>query len=49
MQAAAFLAQLDRGETFPAEIDYSVTTWTFGDDLAMVFLPGEVVVDYALH
>jgi hypothetical protein len=49
VQAAAFLARLDRGETFPADIDYSVTTWTFGDDLAMVFLPGEVVVDYALR
>ena len=24
-------------------------TWTFGDSLAMVFLPGEVVVDYSLR
>src|SRR5262249_31787345 len=26
-----------------------VQTWTFGDKLAMVFLPGEVVVDYSLR
>jgi hypothetical protein len=49
IQAAAWLAQLDHGRTLPAGIDYSVTTWTLGDDLAMVFLPGEVVVDYALR
>ncbi len=28
---------------------YTIATWTFGDDLAMVFLTGEVVVDYALR
>ncbi len=43
------LGSLDRGEPLPEAIDYSVQTWTFGDSLAMVFLPGEVVVDYALH
>ena len=26
-----------------------VQTWNFGDDLAMIFLPGEAVVDYALR
>jgi hypothetical protein len=26
-----------------------LTTWTFGDDLAMIFLSHEVVVDYALR
>jgi len=49
VQAAALLAQLDRGRTLPAGIDYSVTTWSFGNDLAMVFLPGEAGVDYALR
>jgi dipeptidyl aminopeptidase/acylaminoacyl peptidase len=49
VQAAAWLARLDRGCPMPSGIDYSVTTWTFGNDLAMVFLPGEVVVDYALR
>jgi putative membrane-bound dehydrogenase-like protein len=43
------LATLDRGESLPTKIDYPVTTWTFGDSLAMVFLPGEVVVDYSLR
>src|SRR5205807_1244860 len=28
-------------------IPYPVQTWDFGDSLAMVFLPGEVVVDYS--
>ena len=28
---------------------YVVQTWCFGDDMAMVFLAGEVVVDYALR
>ena len=46
--AAAMLAQLDRG-TLPKHVDYSVTVWSFGTDLAMVFLPGEVVADYALR
>ena len=43
------LKKLDRGETIPATISYPVQTWTFGDMLAMVFLGGEVVVDYALR
>lgn len=43
------LAKLDRGETIPDELPYLVQTWRFGDDLAMVFLPGEVVVDYSLR
>lgn len=30
-------------------IPYRVQTWTFGDELSMVFLAGEVVVDYALR
>lgn len=46
--ARALLAALDSG-TFPTSLDYSVGTWSFGDDLAMIFLPGEVVVDYALR
>jgi putative membrane-bound dehydrogenase-like protein len=43
------LATLDRGEALSTKVDYPVTTWTFGDGLAMVFLPGEVVVDYSLR
>ncbi|HSG72385.1 MAG TPA: hypothetical protein VLA12_18350, partial [Planctomycetaceae bacterium] len=45
--ASTMLAKLDRGEKLITDISYSIQTWTFGDDLAMVFLPGEVVVDYA--
>jgi putative membrane-bound dehydrogenase-like protein len=40
------LARLDKGEQLTSQIDYAARTWTFGDDLAMAFLPGEVVVDY---
>ena len=43
------LARLDRGEKLPTQLPYLVQTWTFGSDLAMVFLPGEVVVDYGLR
>jgi len=43
------LARLDRGEPLATEISYPVQTWSFGDSLALVFLPGEVVVDYSLR
>ncbi len=43
------LARLDRGEKLLASLPYLVQTWTFGKDLALVFLPGEVVVDYSLR
>lgn len=41
------LARLDRGETLPTALPYVVQNWSFGDRLTMVFLAGEVVVDYA--
>jgi putative membrane-bound dehydrogenase-like protein len=43
------LARLDRNEKMPTELYYPMVTWNFGDDLAFIFLPGEVVVDYALR
>jgi hypothetical protein len=43
------LAKLDRGETLPTKINYPVQTWVFGNHLAIVFLPGETVVDYSLR
>lgn len=43
------LEKLDRGESLPQSLPYPVQTWTFGDSLAMVNLPGEVVVDYSLR
>ncbi len=42
------LERIQRGEELPA-FEYPITTWVFGEDLAMVFLTGEVVVDYALR
>ncbi len=41
------LARLDRGESLQTAIDYPIQTVVFGDSLAMVFLAGEVCVDYA--
>lgn len=45
--AAHWLGLLDAGEAIPTTVPYVVQSLTFGDDLAMVFLAGEVVVDYA--
>lgn len=47
--ARKWLARMDRGESLPATLPYPVQTWVFGDQLAMVFLGGEVVVDYSLR
>ena len=47
--AKSLIARLDRGESLETQVPYSVETWCFGDELALVFLPGEVVVDYALR
>ncbi len=47
--ARTMLATLDRGESLPETLSYPVQTWCFDDALAMVFLGGEVVVDYALR
>ncbi len=43
------LARLERGESLRTKLDYTVQSWVFGDDLALVFLPGEAVADYALR
>jgi putative membrane-bound dehydrogenase-like protein len=49
-RARFFLDRLDRGENVPTAVpNYPVQTWCFGEDLAMVFLGGEVVVDYQLR
>ncbi|QDU13677.1 Neutral/alkaline non-lysosomal ceramidase [Gimesia maris] len=42
------LNRLERGEVLTDHVQYPIKTWSFGDDLAMVFLGGEVVVDYSL-
>jgi hypothetical protein len=41
------LEKLNRGETLATEIPYTVQVWNFGEQLAMLFLAGEVVVDYS--
>ena len=47
--AGVQLAAIDRGQKLPTEVAYPTQTWKFGDTLAAVFLPGEVVVDYSLR
>lgn len=43
------IRNLEAGELPPSTRPYQITAWTFGDDLAMVFLSDEVVADYALR
>lgn len=43
------LAKLDRGEELQAKLDYPIQTFAFGDSLALVYLAGEVCVDYSLR
>ncbi|MEX0791619.1 MAG: neutral/alkaline non-lysosomal ceramidase N-terminal domain-containing protein [Pirellulaceae bacterium] len=42
------LDRLSQGESLPTKVNYPIQSWAFGEDLTMVFLGGEVVVDYAL-
>lgn len=43
------LDRMERGEKIPAEINYPVQVWNFGNALTMINLGGEVVVDYSLR
>jgi hypothetical protein len=47
--ARTLIERLDRHEALSTKVPYSVQTWCFGDEMALVFLAGEVVVDYALR
>lgn len=47
--ASRWLGRLAHGEQMPASLPYPVQSWSFGDQLAIVFLAGEVVVDYGLR
>ncbi len=47
--AKLLLKRLDETGTLASEVDYPLSVWRFGDDLAMVFLAGEVVVDYSVR
>jgi hypothetical protein len=44
-----FLAELAAGRSLPTSVPLPVQTWAFGRELAMVFLGGEVVSEYALR
>ena len=49
-RARYFLQMLDEGKAIPTTVpNYPVQTWCFGEDLAMVFLGGEVVIDYSIR
>jgi hypothetical protein len=43
------LGRLDSGESLIESIAAPLQSWTFGDSLAVLFLPGETVVDYSLR
>ncbi|HMG89877.1 MAG TPA: neutral/alkaline non-lysosomal ceramidase N-terminal domain-containing protein [Chryseolinea sp.] len=43
------LSVLAQGGSIPNTISYPVQVWSFGNQLAIVFLGGEVVVDYSLR
>jgi hypothetical protein len=43
------LDRIARGNSIPEALDYPVQTWSFGNELVMINLAGEVVVDYALR
>ncbi len=41
------LQRLASGRKLVASLEYPIQTWSFGDSLSMVFLAGEVCVDYS--
>lgn len=43
------LRRLEQGQALPTALEYEISTWSFGDALNCVFLPGEVSVDYAVR
>lgn len=47
--AQKHLERLQKGQPPQTELSYPVQAWTFGDELAVVFLASEVVVDYSLR
>ena len=47
--AKHFLLRLEKQEKLPTTVTLPVASWQFGSDLGMVFLGGEVVVDYAIR
>ncbi|UCG57782.1 MAG: neutral/alkaline non-lysosomal ceramidase N-terminal domain-containing protein [Phycisphaerales bacterium] len=47
--ARAGTVELDFARAGVEPLPYTIQTWVIGDELAMVFLEGEVVVDYSLR
>jgi hypothetical protein len=47
--AQLLLEELDREGKLPSKHAYAARVWRLGEDLTIVFLAGEVVVDYALR
>ena len=47
--AKAMLARLDAAGEISDKVDYPLSVWKFGRELAVVFLAGEVVVDYSVR
>ena len=45
--AARLLRTIDRNKSPELAIPYPIQTWSFGSDFSIVFLSGEVVVDYS--
>ncbi|MCA9034027.1 MAG: neutral/alkaline non-lysosomal ceramidase N-terminal domain-containing protein [Planctomycetaceae bacterium] len=43
------LQKLNQGKKLPVSLEYPIQTVSFGDELCMVFLSGEVCVDYAIR
>ncbi|MBL8890242.1 MAG: neutral/alkaline non-lysosomal ceramidase N-terminal domain-containing protein [Planctomycetaceae bacterium] len=43
------LQRLEQRQEVPIALEYEISTWSFGDALYCVFLPGEVSVDYAVR
>jgi neutral ceramidase len=47
MRAARYLKLLDAGQPLPGAVKLPLAALRFGDDLTLVFMGGEVVVDYS--
>lgn len=47
--AKKHLEMLQKGQQIKTDISYPVQAWTFGDELAVLFLASEVVVDFSLR
>jgi hypothetical protein len=47
-QFASDMLKIRQNSAMSDSLDYPIQTWSFGSDLAMVFLAGEVVVDHAI-